>query len=681
MNCTTHIVATIRAQAMELKRKIISVFLKYRTIIISFVCICGCLFAGYLFVHAKLKSESLKEYAQETLANIAGVPVSVQKVETAFPLRVSLTGISANTGSAFTGIEQVLLQIDFWSLLKAEIRFSAIKIVKASFTRASFSSFTGKKTAKAQNNLPAEGSSKISIQQIECEKCSLLLEPAEIILFDARLKQLASALDVQTSVSSKNGSAELNLICPVNFDTGFLPALQSVADCQGSVQVSDIKLPTKILSRFLSLASTTLSGEAKVKVNLNSEKINLQNLSIKTSTGYHLTGNLRVKYSDYILESEQLQVTENDKILLALEKLIATQEKIVSARGKAILPLERIDSTISGLFSGNFEYQNGQLVFLKGKINQLEYKRSGFSIVKGDIPIEVQNSVLTGVDLQILFQGFPGKLHLAGRVTKDNYSLTGNLYFANLSLNALGEGAAGPSTMSRFPLSLHIHVATLNIYENLVNNFHADLNLTSGVRLNNINMRFADADITGMWELQGSQHQARIAFQNINSAKIKFKQLGSWYGLISGSANLSFKTKQSAIDTESLNGQVQLTSSKGRIVNSFIQNGFLAGPFGALENRMRDLEYESLRLDGLIAEGTLKIKAAHFAGQDWKISILGQVNPDYKGDLTVSLSFTESLLRDVLNPARLLLESQRTGKWYTKRFACRGNTLSSRCWQ
>lgn len=200
----------------------------------------------------------------------------------------------------------------------------------------------------------------------------------------------------------------------------------------------------------------------------------------------------------------------------------------------------------------------------------------------------------------------------------------------------------------------------------------------SQMQIQNAAFHAGSGILKGNWSRSDGQHKLVLHGENINPSKIANFPIKTWYGKMQLSLKAGFNEKKIS---ETINGTIQVTSGRGRLVNSLLQKGFLSGPLGGLESRISDLEYTGFRLSLNMQKGVGNIKEAIFTSNDWSLRFLGALGFAKPSDLMATLSLSTDSVGEIPHPLYSLLEERKRLARYILNFSCHGNWKTASCWK
>ncbi len=216
--------------------------------------------------------------------------------------------------------------------------------------------------------------------------------------------------------------------------------------------------------------------------------------------------------------------------------------------------------------------------------------------------------------------------------------------------------------------------------------FHATTEFEPNLlRLKNLKAVFYSGQFTGNYQLalKEATHEFSINFSGLkpnqlfDSANIKAR----WFTSLNGSLSGSMIGRSSTEFRQSLKARLRIESGSGRLVNSAMQQGFITGVLGPLEDRLSAIEYRRAALEISAADDRLYIRQATFDSEDLALKIMGAAEWNSQADVVAELRFKDSFIRDVANPLQLGIDDVKRGDWYVLPFSCQGKLTDPRCWQ
>ena len=130
--------------------------------------------------------------------------------------------------------------------------------------------------------------------------------------------------------------------------------------------------------------------------------------------------------------------------------------------------------------------------------------------------------------------------------------------------------------------------------------------------------------------------------------------------------------------TETLKGNAVFNVSKGKVVNTGIQNGLIIF-LAELRYKLKDLEFSRIYGNIDIDGKDLTINTFIFNSEDIRLAMNGKINSDLTAsNMSVKLEFNNHFIKDIPRPAIAFYNEYLSGRWYTIPFLLNGNITDSK---
>ncbi len=204
------------------------------------------------------------------------------------------------------------------------------------------------------------------------------------------------------------------------------------------------------------------------------------------------------------------------------------------------------------------------------------------------------------------------------------------------------------------------------------------------IKINTFSTVFMEGKINGKGSVELTQRspivQADFEFDSIkvqNYASLSENFKNRFFGFAKGKANMSFEINKNIFKT--IDGNVEFNISKGKLVNTGIQNG-LGATLAELKYKISDLEFNTIYGNFDIKRDLFLVNSFVFNSDDIRLNVKGSFNGDFVANpLHLDLEFTKYLTQDLAKPAvKLRLGKYEKGNWYIVPFIINGDFTDSK---
>lgn len=149
-----------------------------------------------------------------------------------------------------------------------------------------------------------------------------------------------------------------------------------------------------------------------------------------------------------------------------------------------------------------------------------------------------------------------------------------------------------------------------------------------------------------------------------------------FFGFADGNASLSIIPGKNA--GENIRGKVVFNISKGKVVNTGVQNGLILF-LAELRYKLKDLEFNKIYGNIDLDAGKYNINSFIFNSEDIRLSLNGALENDLNAkDMQMKLEFNNHFIKDIPRPAVAFLNKYQSGKWYIMPFVINGDITNSK---
>lgn len=693
-------------------KKRIAKFLKIGIII--FISTAALLFSGAALIFYFYPEESVLNIILTKSEAALGRKVEIKS------LRYSIRGVILQ-GVTISDIDETGITLtDDKSLLKAEealIRFSLFSLLRKDYTintlyfknlsiRWSFDN-SGKSNIErladvVKQKTSSSGGEKTSfkINEIILTDCSLnLVNPPAIV------KPLEGNYKVNSSIRLKQENkfnlSDTGIILPsgrgmlyTDIDIDFKDKLKIT----GKVKLENfnlnwvykfpkktLKLPFETVNGVVDnfeLSLPVIKGHAKVTSTLSSSK------SIINADGSCV---VNIADNSVIIKDAKNKLNNSTSVLDDLfinTKAGEVKRFSVSNLNYTISDLKQLESGIPSGLSGNLKGHlsfNGSKFNGKIHISDCSYKDRTEVLSGLNTEIELVNNVFKKESIPVKLFGSNFNISIAA--TDSNFkSIYVFIKGDKLDANNISLSSGKSSSDFSFPINISgkIQLGEL-IYDKFVfKNNHADFAASKKlIKLNRVDTSVLSGNLNGSGsiDLSGDYPTAHInaRFNGMKITDLKFKDdnlNNRLFGFADGTVNLGFGFRENM--TETLKGNATFSVTKGKVVNTGIQNGLIIF-LAELRYKLKDLEFSKIYGNIDVDGKDLTINSFIFNSEDIRLAINGKINSDLTAsNMSVKLEFNNHFIKDIPRPAIAFYNEYLSGRWYTIPFLLNGNIADSK---
>lgn len=343
-----------------------------------------------------------------------------------------------------------------------------------------------------------------------------------------------------------------------------------------------------------------------------------------------------------------------------------------------------IPSGFAGILKGSLSY-NGSSYSGKIQISDCSFKDKTEILSGLNTEIEISNNVFKKENIPVTFFGSNFNISIA---TTDNKFRSIYVYIkgSGLDINKVTFSGGNSSTDFHFPINItgKMQLGELKYKAFVFKNSNADF-AASGktIKLNRVDTSILSGSISGSGKIDLSGNSpstsiiARFSNIKINDYKFEDENLnGRLFGFADGTANLAFNIKENM--TETLKGNFTFSVSKGKVVNTGIQNGLIIF-MSELRYKLKDLEFNKIYGNIDVNGRNLLLNSFIFNSEDIRLSMNGKMNTDLSAEnVQMKLEFNNHFIKDIPRPAITVFNEYLNGKWYTIPFLLNGNITDSK---
>ncbi len=179
-------------------------------------------------------------------------------------------------------------------------------------------------------------------------------------------------------------------------------------------------------------------------------------------------------------------------------------------------------------------------------------------------------------------------------------------------------------------------------------------------------------------------HTFAFKIENLKLHKVfkKFSKHATIYATYFGKFTGQMEGRSFSEFSQTLDSKVQMKTSEGKMVNTFLQKGLLNGPLGRLESKLSHLEFLGCKAEILTREGNIYVESIKLVSNEFSFSIVGKFGWNFFGDAYMRLKFTDKFIENVASVVQLGIASNKQNDQYLFSFSClQSNILEKKCWQ
>lgn len=364
-----------------------------------------------------------------------------------------------------------------------------------------------------------------------------------------------------------------------------------------------------------------------------------------------------------------------------------------------LFQLSDLRQILNSLPSGLYGAAKGGLSFDGDTYNgKIELSNVGFSdnveIFSGiNTTVDINNNIIRKENIPVTLLGSRSSVSIA---TTDNkfksFYLSINsdkININNINLKG-GQGGSQGGTPAGIKTIIPVNVTCkLSVQEIIYDDFifkntRANVSASGNIiKINNMETSILSGTVSGLGSVDVSGAapavQTSLRYNNIKIHDITFKndKLNKrLFGFAEGTANINMIVKENAAET--FNGNATFTITKGKVVNTGIQDGLIVF-LSELRYKLKDLEFNKIYGNVVIAGNNFQINSFIFNSEDLRVSINGKINKDLIAqDMKMKLEFNNHFIKDLPRPAILAFGEYLSEKWYVIPFSLNGNITESK---
>ena len=360
----------------------------------------------------------------------------------------------------------------------------------------------------------------------------------------------------------------------------------------------------------------------------------------------------------------------------------------VSNLNYSISDLRQLENSIPSGFSGNLKGNlsyNGAKFNGRMQISECSYKDRTEVFSGLNTEIELINNIFKKESVPVKIFGSNFNVSLAA--TDSNFkSIYVFIKGDKLDVNNISLSGGKSSSDFSFPINISgkIQVGEIIYDKFLFKNNHADFVATGKtIKLNRVDTSLLSGSLNGSGKIDLSGDfptahiNARFNGMKVNDLKFANDNLNNrLFGFADGAVNLNFGFRENM--TETLKGNATFSVSKGKVVNTGIQNGLIIF-LAELRYKLKDLEFNKIYGNIDVNGRDLTINSFIFNSEDIRLSMNGRINSDLTANnMTVKLEFNNHFIKDIPRPAIAFYNEYLSGRWYTIPFLLNGNITDSK---
>ena len=413
-----------------------------------------------------------------------------------------------------------------------------------------------------------------------------------------------------------------------------------------------------------------------------------------------LTPDQNINIDEIFLDTKGLH-TLDAEVDLSAETLAEYLDPGLSIKGYVIgkIKLERSKGIKARLDLNNISFFHNEISFLENSSfifniqdDQISIPKSNIIFFKHPMSLTAQGSFSRekGIDLKYKIYGNRFDSNLILDVLSSNGSLELSSKSSGEEKSKDSKAASSKSKKNVYPIKVQgdIHFKEALVSKIKFDDLKASLDFEGKkITLNPLDLSLAQGSLKGKYQLVlGKTPRHYFSFQIkqfkanrlIDFFDIKDKIYASFNGSLKG----TMRGADFASLTKSLEATLNLKTSTGKLVNTFLQGGLLNGPLGSLERKLYRLEFSEFSADAEASEGEIYVERVKLRSSDLELNVIGKFDWNLFGNGYMNLKFTNSFIENVAAPARLGILNNYQNGWYQLPFSCiQENIRKLNCWE
>ncbi|MFZ5630531.1 MAG: AsmA family protein [Spirochaetota bacterium] len=337
------------------------------------------------------------------------------------------------------------------------------------------------------------------------------------------------------------------------------------------------------------------------------------------------------------------------------------------------------------LLSANFSLRN--LATSAAGLSVTAERLEG-ALLGSRIAVRQQKLVLSGNAAEVTLEAETGRRPL---------NLQGSVAFGELNLDALvARGKPADSSQAQpqhaaagsnpsIKASIQLSAGSLQLGKLKTGPLRAQLYSDgSTTEVRSWQVEFGQGRMQGSYKKQADGQQdlsfrvGAVKVQNLNTL-LGFK--ATVYGTIDADGRLNFSGNSLESVMQTGTGQVSLRLGRGKIRDSFLQKGVLAGPLHKLEEKFSDIEFASAQAEVRLTPNKIQVQKFYFDAEEWNVTYRAESDATWQGKAALAFRFRSSFVENVANPLHMGISDRKDGDFYDLPFACRGAVLTGECYK
>ena len=447
----------------------------------------------------------------------------------------------------------------------------------------------------------------------------------------------------------------------------------------------------KLLLNFgdsLKFLSAQIDGG--LRYNVQQEEIKGKSLKIKLDPDQNI--NIR----EISLDTKGLH-TLNARVDLRVETIAKYLNPDVSVKGHTIgkVRFDRSKENIEARLNfNNISFSHNKIPFLENsnftlriQNNQVSVPKSNVVFFKNPMALAAQGSFSTKKGIDLKYNIYGNRLDLGLVLNTLNGSPKS---FGKTHEEEKESKGSDRRKKNTYPMKIRgdVHFRETLVSKIKFDDFKASLNFKNEkITLYPFRLSLGQGNLIGRYELtlkKTPRHQ--FSFQ---VKRLKINKLIDFFDVedkVYASFNGSLKGVMHGTDfkslTRSLKATLDLKTSTGKLVNTFLQGGLLNGPLGPLEKKLRHLEFSEFSADVKALKGKIYVEKANLSNPALQLNVTGKFDWNLVGDGYMKLKFTNDFIEDIAVPARLSILDHYYNGWYQLPFSCiQENIRKLSCWE
>ncbi len=419
-------------------------------------------------------------------------------------------------------------------------------------------------------------------------------------------------------------------------------------------------------------ASITADGGSQGPMRLKAQLV-----GARGKTSFKINGAFNYNRAEGRLVNRGVVKINLGKLQLKAQKLLLSKGELADLQAGVAAPADYLVKKATGQLEGRIQIRKSRLS--KASLRLKNFKTS---LIRAKlIQLRGNESALKIKPAAVKVLGLEARV--GGTVLPAQNRLQLDINMAKLDLEKLFASLSAPGAGSTFKVGARLKVARLVYHKWQLADLSAALQLgKAGFQLKGLRAGLGGGQLTGEYKLAKARHSFKLNLRGIRLQKLgaTITQLPKAFGTLSATLTGQSQGLQPEKIRQNLQFNLRASVSAGKLVNSGLQK-YLGSALGPLHDKLVPLQFRAIEAEVSQKQGQVFIRKARFSSDNLKLSLLGKLNWQLKGDLAATLRFNQRFIQDVATPYTLGISNTRLGEWYTLPIACRGSISSRSCWR